>query len=99
MSAISPPLTPNSSIASLSGWTLILHCPKCGLRKKPTDDLFKKVHRSRTIGEVLPRLTCDVCRSRPTVITAECTWIRKFRRNTAEEIDLTQFLQRESAAA
>lgn len=76
---------------SLSGWNLVLHCPQCGIRSKPVDDLLKVVCFATEISKVIPKLTCSKCHRPPTRIEAEMQWAKKYGGNLPRE-DLTFLL-------
>lgn len=90
LSAFSPPLSEHTPFASLSGWDIMLHCSKCGLRRKPADSV--KVPRGAELGAVLSRLVCDRCRVRPPRITAACAWALRYGAGVGD-IDLTGIAQ------
>lgn len=81
-----PPLGADTSLASLWGWDLLLHCEKCGLRRKPAGEV--NAHRALRIDQVLHRLVCDRCHAHPSRLTATCVWIREYGRSVSD-IDLT----------
>jgi hypothetical protein len=95
---IRPPLSHRTPLASLDGYDLLLACPKCGDRIKPVSALYAAVDRCREIGTIIPRLSCDVCRSRPIRLRAVNSWVVKFERETAAE-DLTFLLKKKEAIA
>jgi hypothetical protein len=96
MSLISPALSAATPLASLDGYDLMLQCPKCGDRIKPVRALYAAVDRCREIGTIMPRLSCDMCRSRPIRLRAVNSWMMKFDRETATE-DLTFLLAKPEA--
>jgi hypothetical protein len=98
MSLISPPLSEKTPLASLDGWTLLLKCPRCGDRTKPVSALYAVVDRCRPIGTILPRLSCDACKSKPTRLLGVNTWVAKFDREPATE-DLSFLLPKPEAEA
>lgn len=51
----------------------------------------------REIGDLLPRLSCDRCKRKPTSLTATCTWPMRFGRD-AVQVDLTEYLAHAEAA-
>src|ERR1700730_16134413 len=83
MHLIWPALSATTPLASLDGYDLLLRCPKCGDRIKPVSALYAAVDRCREIGDIMPRLTCDVCRSKPVTIRAVNSWVVKFDREAA----------------
>jgi hypothetical protein len=95
---ISPLLSHRTPLASLDGYELLLECPNCGDRIKPVSALYKAVDRCREIGTIIPRLSCDVCRSRPIRLRAVNSWILKFDRETMTE-DLTFLLDKAEVRA
>jgi hypothetical protein len=90
---INPPLSAKTPLASLDGYDLVLTCPTCGDRIKPVGKLYAMVDKFREIGTIIPRLSCDVCKSRPVRLRAVNSWARKFDREPASE-DLSFLLQR-----
>ena len=96
MAVLSPALSERTPLASLSGWTLILRCPKCGERRKPMDALAQSVRISRPIGEIIPRLSCDHCQSKPTEVVGVCTWMANYGRQPEAEY-LTFLLDQKAA--
>ncbi len=86
MGQIFPPLSARTPLASLGGWNLVLSCPKCGERIKSVDALFRSVRLSQEIGKVVPRLICDVCRSKPVAMRAVCAWVRTDPVQPAEDL-------------
>ena len=72
MSLLSPPLSARTPLASLAFWELVLKCPKCGDRRKLVAAMFDKIDRCREVGEIFPRLLCDVCRSKPAKLIGVC---------------------------
>lgn len=115
-SLINPPPSHSTPLASLDGWTLILRCPKCGTREKPVSKLCEALqehlNRRTPLGErvrkasvmplwdILPRLTCDYCHSKPAVLKASCTWVGVYR-EVPPAVDLTDLLappEKEEAA-
>jgi hypothetical protein len=97
-SQISPPLSAKTSLASLDGCDLVMACPKCGDRVKPVAKLCEAVPAWREIGDIIPRLSCDACRSKPVRMRAVNSWVRKFDREATAE-DLTFLLERTEAMA
>jgi hypothetical protein len=88
-----PAISLKTPLGSLSGFDLILSCPKCGDRIKSVAKLCEVVHLCQELGDLLPRLSCDVCRSKPVRLRAMNVWVRKFDRETVTE-DLSFLLQR-----
>jgi hypothetical protein len=95
---ISPVLSAKTPLASLDGYDLLLQCPNCGDRIKPVSALYRAVDRCREIGTIIPRLSCDVCKSKPVTIRAVNSWVVKFDREAATE-DLTFLLPRPTVQA
>lgn len=87
-----------SVLLSLSGWTLIIHCPKCGIRRKPVDELLTRIHGSAALRSILPRIACSVCASPPSRIEAVCDWVRKYGVVEPPQEDLTWLVQARDAA-
>ena len=52
-------------------------CPKCGDRIKPVAKLCEVVPAWREIGDIIPRLSCDVCRSKPVRMRAVNSWVKR----------------------
>jgi hypothetical protein len=95
---IAPPLSTRTPLASLDGCDLLLQCPNCGDRIKPVSKLYAAVERCKEIGEIIPRLSCDVCKSKPVRLRAVNSWVKQFDRETVTE-DLSFLLQRPMAQA
>jgi DNA-binding transcriptional LysR family regulator len=93
MSFIFPALSAQTPLASLAGLDLVLRCPKCGGRRRTFDDLSAKVGRWKTVGNILPRLSCDACRSKPIGMTLVSDWAVTYGRAPLTE-DLTFLLNR-----
>jgi hypothetical protein len=98
MHLICPALSATTPLASLDGYDLLLACPKCGDRIKPVSALYAAVDRCHEIGDIIPRLSCDVCRSKPVTIRAVNSWVVKFDREAAT-VDLTFLLPRPTVQA
>ena len=60
--------------------------------------LYAVVERCREIGSIIPRLSCDMCKSKPVALRAVNSWVAKFDRETATE-DLSFLLQWEKLQA
>jgi hypothetical protein len=90
---VCPPLSAKTPLASLDGYDLVLTCPTCGDRIKPVSRLYAVVDKFREIGTIIPRLSCDVCKSRPVRLRAVNSWVKRFGRETAAK-DLSFLLQR-----
>jgi hypothetical protein len=90
---VSPALSAKTPLASLDGYDLLLTCPTCGDRIKPLSKLYAVVDKFREIGTIIPRLSCDVCKSRPVRLRAVNSWVKQFDRETAT-VDLSCLLQR-----
>jgi hypothetical protein len=90
---ISPALSEKTPLASLDGYELVLTCSTCGDRTKSVSKLYAVVDKFREIGTIIPRLSCDVCKSRPVRLRAVNSWVKQFDRETAVE-DLSFLLQK-----
>jgi hypothetical protein len=98
MQLICPGLSATTPLASMDGYDLLFRCPKCGDRIKPVSALYAAVDRCREIGDIMLRLSCDVCRSKPITIRAVNSWVVKFDREAAT-VDLTFLLPRPTIQA
>jgi hypothetical protein len=97
MTILLPAVSAGTPLASLAGLDLILRCPKCGDRRRKIDELSEKVGRWRPVGEVVPRLCCDACQSKPIAMHVVSDWAVKYGRTTLTE-DLTFLLTRQPEA-
>jgi hypothetical protein len=86
-----PAVSAKTPLASLSGCDLVMACPKCGDRIKRVEKLCEAVGLCRELGDILPRLSCDTCRSKPVGMRFVNTWIKRFDREPSSE-DLTFLL-------
>jgi hypothetical protein len=90
---ISPPVSSRTPLASLDGWAFVLDCAVCGPREKSVNELCAVVPPAALISDVLPKLVCDRCRSKPARMSATCQWARKWNPEAANwRLDLTPFL-------
>jgi hypothetical protein len=72
---ISPPLSDQTPLGSLSGWALIVHCGQCGERSKLVDKIATTPSiYARPIGQMVARFTCSGCGAHPVKLEAECVW-------------------------
>lgn len=78
-SLISPPVSSRTPLGSLSGWSLVQHCPKCGERARPVNQIATSPALSaKPLIDVLSRMTCSICGAKPLKLEAECTWAARF---------------------
>lgn len=91
-SLISPPLTADTPVGSLSGYVLAITCPQCGEKELPVDTAASTpaIYAS-PIGAFLGRLKCPACKQKPVRVEAECAWVKRYQR-THPRIDLTWLL-------
>ena len=85
MSLLHPPLLERTPLASLDSWSLVLKCPRCGDRIKPVSALFAVVRPSEEVGKIVPRLSCDACKSKPEALFGMTTWAVKYGHNPVRE--------------
>lgn len=82
-----PQFTADAALFSLTGWNLVLHCPRCGPKETAADDFLKTTRGSVPLGRWLPKQTCR-CGRKPDRLEAVCVWIMKYGRDPLHE-DLT----------
>lgn len=89
---ISPPLSEKSPLGSLSGWSFVVRCPRCGEKSKPVEKIATTPSLyARSIGPIIAKFTCSACGARPIKVEAECVWAKAaLPPNT--RIDLTWLL-------
>lgn len=97
-SYISPPLTRQSPLGALSGWSLIIHCRFCGQRTKPVDEIAKTPAISaKPVGEIIDRLSCADCGQKPSMLEIECSWAKPYLQKKII-VDVSWLLTQQRAA-
>lgn len=89
---ISPALSAQTPLGSLSGWAIVVHCRRCGERSRAVEKIATKPSiYARPLGEIVQKFTCSGCGASPTKLEAECVWA-KAALPPRTRIDLTWLL-------